>query len=587
MLLLVSSTSLRRNHWDVSKLDPLIPFPIFSAPFFLNCFPHIFSSFEFFVMSLNSKPPDYLSMTRGQLQLALGRQLALRDCLSSKLPDSGKKLNESIARVQSILETKLHQPPLLPPSALQIRSPNCRRLGVLCTSSKDIVIEKKEEVEIEDVGSLIDGLVSLNLGPTKSGDVGAEEDLSQLPKEPLTPDEITILRRLCNLPRLNDEGVSYHAFLFQLRPINSELVRLMIIDCWNSTKQFVRHGAIFTWAIEGSPLPHNAVMRCDTDTAAPGIAVAEMWRFVQQESAAEWSVLVADCAGSLVRLRRLFCCPSVRHHPGARNAMPRNIRFIVADDANSEKKAYETKEQQLSEEGSTSAISMACTAHYTKLDAAALAKLRPKTVAWIEAPLNLHALRAIAEMPRGPVVCHPPYTAPSFSSCVSPKSDQQTTPGSSPMLNSVNKSLLIRLAATGFNPSSLALLAGQARWRGFAGLLATSHVSRCPEDLANLYRLFRRVHRGLVLNTDLYREDASKPSCSPLWSSPLRQLKTLSMKESLKVMTRVRDELKASQKEAVLEARLSLPPASAMLLKYREQQAEESDDTLCADSDDD
>ncbi|KAH9278877.1 hypothetical protein ECG_08445 [Echinococcus granulosus] len=438
MLLLVSSTSLTRNHWDVSKLDPLIPFPIFSAPFFLNYFPHIFSSFEFFVMSLNSKPPDYLSMTRGQLQLALGRQLALRDCLSSKLPDSGKKLNESIARVQSILETKLHQPPLLPPSALQIRSPNRRRLGVLCTSSKDVVIEKKEEGEIEDVDSLIDGLVSLNLGPAKSDDVGAEEDLSQLPKEPLTPDEITNFRRLCNLPRLNDEGVSYHAFLFQLRPINSELVRLMIIDCWNSTKQFVRHGAIFTWAIEGSPLPHNATMRYDTDTAAPGIAVAEMWRFVRQESAAEWSVLVADCAGSLVRLRRLFCCPSVRHHPGARNGMPKNIRFIVADDANSEKKAYETKEQQLSEEGGTSASSMACTAHYAKLDAAALAKLRPKTVAWIEllwlsnselthlfSPLLLH-------LPNDPVILHYihiPFT--SFTFIIKAKECASKSPRSS------------------------------------------------------------------------------------------------------------------------------------------------------------
>lgn len=69
-------------------------------------------------------------------------------------------------------------------------------------------------------------------------------------------------------------------------------------------------------------------------------------------------------------------------------------------------------------------------------------------------------------------------------------------PGSpSPILNSVDRRILIRLAATGFNPSILALLAGQARWRGFAGLLAASHVSRRPEDLANLYRLFRRVYR--------------------------------------------------------------------------------------------
>ncbi|VDK35298.1 unnamed protein product [Taenia asiatica] len=535
-------------------------------------------------MSLNSKPPDYLSMTCGQLQLALKRQLALKTCLSSKLPDSGKKLNESIARIQSILESKSYVLPRPPPSLTQNRSFS-RKLLRVSSASNETAVENEEEDRIEDVEDLVDGLVSLNLGPAKSEgtETDEEEDLSELPKESLTLDEISELRRLCNLPRKNNEGVSYHAFLFQLRPINSELVRLMIIDCRNPKNQFIRRGVISIWGTEGVLLRRNGTMRCDTAVAAPGVAVAEMWRFARQESAMEWPVLIADCAASLVRLRWLFCSPSVRHHTGARNTIPRNIRFAVDEGANSEGDACELEEQQLSEEGDTSASLAARAAHYAKLDAATLAKLQPQTVTWIEAPLNLSALRAIAEMPHGPVVCHPPYTAPSVSS----KNNQQIVPGSPPLLNSMNKRLLIQLATTGFNPSSLALLAGQARWRGFAGLLAASHVSWRLEDLANLYRIFRRVYRGLALNTDLYRESASEPSCSPLWTTPVRQLKTLSTEESLKVMTRVRDEMKVSQKEVMLEVRPSLPPASAMLLKYREQQAEESDDTLCGDSDDD
>ncbi|KAL5105304.1 hypothetical protein TcWFU_009451 [Taenia crassiceps] len=517
------------------------------------------------VMNINSKPPNLLSMTRGQLQLTLEKQLALKDCLSSKLPDSGKKLSESIARIQSILDSKSSPLPPIPPSLKQKNSFVHEIFGVPPTSD-EATEEKEDEDRIGNVDDLVCGLVSLHLGPAKCEDAGAGEveDLSKLPKEPLTPEEFVNLQRLCNLPLSNNVDVLYHTFLLQLRPIESEIVRLVIVDCRNSKNQFVRHGAISTWATEGAPLPRNGAFRCDTVIAAPGPAVAEMWRFVRQDSAMECPVLIADCAASLIRLRRLFCCPSVCHHSGARNTLPRNIRFAVDDGTNSEGKACELKHQQLSGEHLGASL-MARTAHYSKLNTAILARLRPKTVAWIEAPLNLSALRAIADMPRGPVTCHPPYIAPSLH----------------------EKTLLLKLAATGFNPSSLASLAGQARWHGFAGLLVASGVSRCPEDLANLYHLFRRVYRGLVLNTDLYREDATKPSCSPLWISPVRQLKTLSMKESLEVMTRVRDEIKVSQKEAITKAGPSLPPASAMLLKYREQQAEESDDTLCGNSDDD
>ncbi|VDM32167.1 unnamed protein product [Hydatigera taeniaeformis] len=528
-------------------------------------------------MSLDSRPPDFLSMTRGQLQIVLEKQISLKNCVSSKLPDAGKKLEESIARVKSILESQVYQLPLPIQST---RTRNCNLSCAAAPSPLNDMGSKREVDDNEDVDDLISGLVSLNLSPAKNDDAECEidEDLSKLPESPLTSEELSDLQRLCNLPRFKKENASYHAFLFQLKTSSSGLVRLTVIDCRNSENHFIRHGVIPTWAIEDDPVPHHVSVPCDTVTTSPGLAVAEMWRFIRQGSAEDELVLVADCVGSLTRLRRLFCCPSVRHNTGARNALPRNIRFIVDSGAISGGKIYGSEEQLA--ESSISASLVARTLHYAKLDAATLAKLRPKTVAWIEAPLNLHALYAIAEMPRGPVVCHPPYVASPIPS----NSSQQAMPESRPMLNSMNKSLLIRLAATGFNPSSLALLAGKAQWRGFAGLLAASHVSQCPDDLANLYCLCKRVYRGLALNTDLYREDASKPSYSPLWSSPLRQLKTLSMEESLKVMTRVRDEIK---KGTMVEARSGLPPASALLLKYREQQAEESDDTLCADSDDD
>lgn len=93
---------------------------------------------------------------------------------------------------------------------------------------------------------------------------------------------------------------------------------------------------ISAWTTEDVPLPRNGAVRCDTAIAAPGVAVAEMWRFIRKESATEWPVLIADCVASLVRLRRLFCGPSARHHTEARNMVPRNIRFVVDDGVDSE-----------------------------------------------------------------------------------------------------------------------------------------------------------------------------------------------------------------------------------------------------------
>lgn len=152
--------------------------------------------------------------------------------MSSKLPDSGKKLNESIARIQSILESKAYLLPLPPPSLTENHSFSHKLLKSPSTLN-EVAVENEGDERSEDVDDLIDGLLSLNLGPAKSENAEAEEeeDLSKLPEESLTPDEISDLRRLCNLPRSYSKGVSYHAFLFQLRSINAEIARLTIIDC--------------------------------------------------------------------------------------------------------------------------------------------------------------------------------------------------------------------------------------------------------------------------------------------------------------------------------------------------------------------
>ena len=123
----------------------------------------------------------------------------------------------------------------------------------------------------------------------------------------------------------------------------------------------------------------------------------------------------------------------------------------------------------------------------------------------LKAPLNLHALRAIAKIPREPIDPTPPY-APNQADYINPwlKSPTSVSECSAPLLSSVDDQLLVRLAAAGFNPSSLAMLAGQGRWIGFAGLLASAMVSRCPKTLSNLYRHFRRVHRYILLAVATY-----------------------------------------------------------------------------------
>ena len=212
----------------------------------------------------------------------------------------------------------------------------------------------------------------------------------------------------------------------------------------------------------------------------------------------------------------------------------------------------------------------------------------------LKAPINLQALRAIALVPRDPIVSHPPY-APPRPDFPNPwlNSTPSVSDHSSPMLKSVDNKLILRLAAAGFNPTSLTNLAGQGHWEGFAGLLASTGVSMCPKALSTLYQHFRRVHRwfwiyiticiylsglllvltccsfflsesGLKLNSELYREEASKPSSSPLWCPQSRQLKTLSLAESLEVMTRSCD----SKRVCVSKSAKRISSSQNILISY-------------------
>ncbi|VDN10877.1 unnamed protein product [Dibothriocephalus latus] len=261
---------------------------------------------------------------------------------------------------------------------------------------------------------------------------------------------------------------------------------------------------------------------------------------------------------------------------------------------------------------------------------------KPRTCAWLEAPLHLFVLRKIA-VPPDQVDSNPPFVPKAaFTPDVNtPKPLYPVSPTVHPL--DVDDVVLRRLAAAGFCSSSLAFLAGTGGWRGFAGLLSAPAVCGLPNDigggghqdsgptqplvssdqclLCRLYAHFQRVYKGLVLNASHYEEAdhrvKSSSTCmkippgdikwapgsavsvlgwtgAPAGLAP-RKIKTLSIQESINLMNRVRQDYLASWRKFNLPALPKLPPQPALSLKYRETELLDEDDdaeTLSADESD-
>ncbi|VDD76671.1 unnamed protein product [Mesocestoides corti] len=531
-------------------------------------------------MSLNTRPPDYLSMTRGQLQLALEKLIALKQSLSLRLPDCGEKLDKSIVRVRSILESKNYQAEQPSPPAHSSRN--------LVEVHPDLPADYSVEDDCDDLAECLD---SLTFGNSKEED--ESEDLSKFPERKLSFEEIDHLRRLCNLPRLNEECTDYHPFIFRvgvLPPPASDLVCLTVVDCRNVERRLTRLGSLSTWSIQEKPQVKKSHFLPEIDgerhsTSAASDAVFDFWRFIRSENeeCPTIPILVADSPESLLYLRRLFCSLNVRHHHGARNGLPRNTRFVVDDKKSEVKRAVPSLDKLSAAVDFQVSLCLARLPHFTSLNKASLAALRPKSVAWIEAPLNLYLLRTIFHPPEH-VATQPPYAA-----TVAYPSPPIPQTGVTALCHADDK-LLHRIACAGLSPRSLSLLAGQGKWRGFAGLLLASRVSEDVDVVAQLYRHFHRVHKSLSLNAGLYHENAktsSTPATVVPWNPVNRHLKTLSMEESLRIMIRARDEYRASQQRGELDVRPTMPPASVLLTKYRDQPSEDDNETNSGiDSDD-
>lgn len=149
------------------------------------------------------------------------------------LPDGGKKLDDAIDLINSILDSKgsiaSSEPPPVPivktlPSK-NIFAQNSTRINVL-TSSEEV-----EETEDEDLEDITDALGSVNI-KVSGVDSDKEEDLFKFPDDPLSPHEIDHFLCICKLPsnRYSDQ-ITCHPFLFHLGNIGPNRVCLRVIDC--------------------------------------------------------------------------------------------------------------------------------------------------------------------------------------------------------------------------------------------------------------------------------------------------------------------------------------------------------------------
>ncbi|VDL61697.1 unnamed protein product [Hymenolepis diminuta] len=506
---------------------------------------------------------DFYTMSVGMLQEKRDAYMRLK-AQGNLLPDGGKKLDDAIELIDSILDRKKSQPSSEP-----------QRIPIFKTFREEKLtpdnipkpIEVVSESEDEELKTITSGFRSIDISDDSFED-GDEEDLSKFPDDPLTPHEIDQYLGLCKLPsiRFSDQTIC-HPFVLHLGLISSNSIHLRVIDCLNTENTFFKFGTPTKWNLTSKSSENGgAKIGYKPTISHPGCALSDLWNFVHNsmKNNKNWPVFLFESQKILNTFKSLYCSSSVQHYPGAKN-LPRNIRFVV----NVSPVCEEFSQKANGAPGDITASDDHLTVFaeiYSKeiMTSLSLSKMKSKSVAWLElnlidklqAPLNYRALLRISKIPANDIVTKlsDSLATTQIGNSNKPHEPQAT---SAPILNSIDDALLRRLALTGFVPRTLALLAAKGGWRGFVGLLSALGISKdSPEPLSELYRCFMKVNRGLAINADLYKEDAKKVSIKNLYSESERKTKTLL--KPLPIQPEPPED----------RIKITMPPASDALLKF-------------------
>ncbi|KAM7538991.1 hypothetical protein Aperf_G00000050024 [Anoplocephala perfoliata] len=512
-------------------------------------------------------------MSVGVLQQKLDSYMWLKTQKAHLLPDGGKKLDNAINLIHSILNDKRSLPPPEPqpvPTAKTIFNKSPARVNALRA------VEEEDETEDEDLEDITTALRSIDI---KESVVDTDnEELFKFPDDPLSSHEIDQFLVICKIPsNCYSDQILCHPFVFHLGLIGPNCVCLRVIDCQKRENIFARYGTPSIWNVKFKLLKSGETKEgYNYQISHPGSAMNDLWFFVHKavRNVKDWPVFVFDSKESLNNFKVLFCTSSVQHYPGSKD-IPRSSRFVVHEKAESliNEESVQAADHR---PGDITALDdhhhlVALAESYSKerMTALSLEKMKPKTVAWLEAPLNYRSFLHISKTATGAVASVPPYLPASASyQVLSNPNSHEPQAASAPILSSFEDSLLRCLAIAGFAPQSLAILAAKGGWRGFAGVLFALGISKeSPETLADLYRCFTKVNRGLAINTDLYKEDAKKASIKDLWNESPRTLKFLLNPPPIH---------SESPDERI---RITMPPATDKLLRYREDRLYDSDDS--------
>nr|CDS33078.1 expressed conserved protein [Hymenolepis microstoma] len=508
---------------------------------------------------------DYITLSIGELQEKRDAYLRLKS-QASLLPDGGKKLDDAIERINSIIDRKKSQPSPEPQRTPVFKALHEKTCGSIDGSS---LYEKASYSEDEELDDITLGLGSININCVDFEDE-SEENLSKFPDDPLTPQEIDSFLSLCKLPSVRHPDMALcHPFVLYLGFISSDSIYLRVIDCLKTKNIFSKHGTSSTWNLTSNSLESGETKMIHKPAIShPGSAISDLWVFVHKamSNGKSWPMFLFESERGLRYFKRLYCSSSVQHFRGSKN-LPRNIRFVVYESLISDEFSQEeniTPGDLIALDDRLTLLAESCSRE--SMDLLSLSRMNPKSFAWLESPLNYRALLNISKIPDNDIAIkrsdHLSTTQVSNSN--RPYEPQAT---SAPILSSIDDTLLRRLALVGFIPRTLALLAAKGGWRGFAGLLMGLGISKdSSEPIAELYHCFMKINRGLAINTDLYKEGAKKASMKNLFNESGRKTKTLL--EPLPIQSeRPEDRIK-----------ITLPPASEQLFKYRDRATVDSDD---------
>ncbi|VDN99236.1 unnamed protein product [Rodentolepis nana] len=514
---------------------------------------------------------DYNSLSIGTLQEKRDAYLSLKS-QASLLPDGGKKLDDAIERINSIIDCRksLHSPE--PQRTPVFRTLREKTYSTITVSSINEETSCSEDEELDDITL---GLGSIELNCV-SFEERSEEDLSTFPDDPLTPEEIDTYLFLCNIPSIRRSNMAQcHPFILYLGFISANSICLRVIDCLETKNIFSKYGTPSAWHLTSdSPANVETKMTHKPVISHPGSAIYELWGFVRNAmcGSKSWPLFLFESNKSSRYFKMLYCSSSVQHHFGSKN-LPRNIRFAVYEPPISEEFSQEeniSPGDLLALDDRLTGLAESCTS-----ETMTLSKMKLKSFSWLESPVNYRALLNIAKVPDiDTVTKRSDYlSAIKISNCDKLYEPQAT---SAPILNSIDDTLLRQLALAGFIPRTLALLAAKGGWRCFAGILSGLGISKdSSEPLAELYRCFMKINRGMAINTDLYKEGAKKASVKNLFNESGRKTKTLL--EPLPIQPeRPEDRIK-----------ITSPPPSEELYKYRDGAAVDSDDKSDSEAEED